>query len=62
MVVEERAEAIGLVVEEIESVFESSAQEKNIVFTTSVDVDHTHVLWVILRFVEILMNLYGQCV
>lgn len=44
MVVEERAEQIGLVVEEIENVFESSAQEKNIVFTTSVDVDHSHVL------------------
>ena len=48
MVVEERAEQIGLVVEEIENVFESSAQEKNIVFTTSVDVDHTNVL----RFVK----------
>lgn len=57
MVVEERAEAIGLVVEEIESVFESSAQEKNIVFTTSVDVDHTHVLWDGFKVREILMNL-----
>lgn len=57
MVVEERAEQIGLVVEEIESVFESSAQEKNIVFTTSVDVDHTHVLWDGFKVREILMNL-----
>lgn len=57
MVVEERAEQIGLVVEEIENVFESSAQEKNIVFTTSVDVDHTHVLWDGFKVREILMNL-----
>ena len=60
MVVEERAEQIGLVVEEIESVFESSAQEKNIVFTTSVDVDHTHVLWDSFKVREILMNLVGN--
>lgn len=60
MVVEERAEQIGLVVEEIESVFESSAQEKNIVFTTSVDVDHTHVLWDGFKVREILMNLVGN--
>lgn len=60
MVVEERAEAIGLVVEEIENVFESSAQEKNIVFTTSVDVDHTHVLWDGFKVREILMNLVGN--
>ena len=60
MVVEERAEQIGLVVEEIENVFESSAQEKNIVFTTSVDVDHTHVLWDGLKVREILMNLVGN--
>lgn len=60
MVVEERAEAIGLVVEEIESVFESSAQEKNIVFTTSVDVDHTHVLCDSFKVREILMNLVGN--
>ena len=60
MVVEERAEAIGLVVEEIESVFESSAQEKNIVFTTSVDVNHTHVLWDGFKVREILMNLVGN--
>lgn len=60
MVVEERAEQIGLVVEEIESVFESSAQEKNIVFTTSVDVDHTHVLWDGFKVREILMNLVGD--
>lgn len=60
MVVEERAEQIGLVVEEIESVFESSAQEKNIVFTTSVDVDHTHVLWDGFKIREILMNLVGN--
>lgn len=60
MVVEERAEQIVLVVEEIESVFESSAQEKNIVFTTSVDVDHTHVLWDGFKVREILMNLVGN--
>lgn len=60
MVVEERAEEVGLVVEEIESVFESSAQEKNIVFTTSVDVDHTHVLWDGFKIREILMNLVGN--
>ena len=60
MVVEERAEQIGLVVEEIESVFESSAEEKNIVFTTSVDVDHTHVLWDGFKVREILMNLVGN--
>lgn len=60
MVVEERAEAIGLVVEEIENVFESSAQEKNIVFTTSVDVDHTHVLCDGFKVREILMNLVGN--
>lgn len=60
MVVEERAEQIGLVVEEIEGVFESSAQEKNIVFTTSVDVDHTHVLWDGFKVREILMNLVGN--
>lgn len=60
IVVEERAEQIGLVVEEIESVFESSAQEKNIVFTTSVDVDHTHVLWDGFKVREILMNLVGN--
>lgn len=60
MVVEEGAEAIGLVVEEIESVFESSAQEKNIVFTTSVDVDHTHVLCDGFKIREILMNLVGN--
>lgn len=60
MVVEERAEQIGLVVEEIESVFESSAQEKNIVFTTSVDVDHSHVLWDGFKVREILMNLVGN--
>ena len=60
MVVEERAEQIGLVVEEIESVFESSAQEKNIVFTTSVDVDHTHILWDGFKVREILMNLVGN--
>lgn len=60
MVVEERAEQIGLVVEEIESVFESSAQEKNIVFTTSVDVDHTHVLCDGFKVREILMNLVGN--
>ncbi len=60
MVVEERAEQIGLLVEEIESVFESSAQEKNIVFTTSVDVDHTHVLWDGFKVREILMNLVGN--
>ena len=60
MVVEERAEQIGLVVEEIENVFESSAQEKNIVFTTSVDVDHTHVLWDGFNVREILMNLVGN--
>ena len=60
MVVEERAEAIGLVVEEIESVFESSAQEKNIVFTTSVDVDHTHILCDGFKIREILMNLVGN--
>ena len=60
MVVEERAEQIGLVVEELESVFESSAQEKNIVFTTSVDVDHTHVLWDGFKVREILMNLVGN--
>lgn len=60
MVVEERAEQIGLVVEEIENVFESSAQEKNIVFTTSVDVDHTHVLWDGFKVREILMNLMGN--
>ena len=60
MVVEERAEQIGIVVEELESVFESSAQEKNIVFTTSVDVDHTHVLWDGFKVREILMNLVGN--
>lgn len=60
MVVEEGAEQIGLVVEEIENVFESSAQEKNIVFTTSVDVDHTHVLWDGFKIREILMNLVGN--
>lgn len=60
MVAEERAEQIGLVVEEIENVFESSAQEKNIVFTTSVDVDHTHVLWDGFKVREILMNLVGN--
>ena len=60
MVVEERAEQIGLVVEEIESVFESCTQEKNIVFTTSVDVDHTHVLWDGFKVREILMNLVGN--
>ena len=60
MVVEERAEQIGLVVEEIESVFKSCAQEKNIVFTTSVDVDHTHVLWDGFKVREILMNLVGN--
>lgn len=60
MVVEERAEQIGLVVEETENVFESSAQEKNIVFTTSVDVDHTHVLWDGFKVREILMNLVGN--
>ena len=60
MVVEERAEQIGLVVEEIESVFESSAQEKNIVFTTSVDVSHTHVLCDGFKVREILMNLVGN--
>ena len=60
MVVEERAEQIGLVVEEIENVFESSAQEKNIEFTTSVDVDHTHVLWDGFKVREILMNLVGN--
>lgn len=60
MVVEERAEQIGLVVEEIENVFESSAQEKNIVFTTSVDVEHTHVLWDGFKVREILMNLVGN--
>lgn len=60
MVVEERAEQIGLVVEEIVNVFESSAQEKNIVFTTSVDVDHTHVLWDGFKVREILMNLVGN--
>lgn len=60
MVVEERAEQIGLVVEEIENVFESSAQEKNIVFTTSVDAVHTHVLWDGFKVREILMNLVGN--
>ena len=60
MVVEERAEQIGIVVEELESVFESSAQEKNIVFTTSVDVDHKHVLWDGFKVREILMNLVGN--
>lgn len=60
MVVEERAEQIGLVVEEIESVFESSAQEKNIVFTTSVDIDHTNVLCDGFKIREILMNLVGN--
>lgn len=60
MVVEERAEQIGLVVEEIENVFESNEQEKNIVFTTSVDVDHTHVLWDGFKVREILMNLVGN--
>ena len=60
MVVEERAEQIGLVVEEIENVFESSAQENNIVFTTSVDVDHTHVLCDGFKIREILMNLVGN--
>lgn len=60
MVVEERAEQIGLVVEELESVFESSAQEKNIVFTTSVDVDHTHILCDGFKVREILMNLVGN--
>ena len=60
MVVEERAEEVGLVVEEIESVFESCAQEKKIVFTTSVDVDHTHVLWDGFKVREILMNLVGN--
>ena len=60
MVVEERAEQIGLVVEEIENVFESSAQEKNIVFTTSVDVDHSHVLCDGFKIREILMNLVGN--
>ena len=60
MVVEERAEQIGLVVEEIENVFESSAQEKNIVFTTSVDVCHKHVLWDGFKVREILMNLVGN--
>ena len=60
MVVEERAEQIGLVVEELESVFESSAQEKNIVFTTSVDVDHKHILCDGFKVREILMNLVGN--
>ena len=60
MVVEERAEQIGIVVEELESVFESSAQEKNIVFTTSVDVDHTHILCDGFKVREILMNLVGN--
>ena len=60
MLVEERAEEVGLVVEEIESVFESSAQEKNIVFTTSVDIDHSHVLWDGFKVREILMNLVGN--
>lgn len=60
MIVEERAEQIGLVVEELESVFESSAQEKNIVFTTSVDVDHTHILCDGFKVREILMNLVGN--
>ena len=60
MVVEEGVEQIGIVVEEIESVFESSAQEKNIVFTTSVDVDHTHVLWDGFKVREIFMNLVGN--
>ena len=60
MVVEEGVEQIGLVVEEIENVFESSAQEKNIVFTTSVDVDHTHVLCDGFKVREILMNLVGN--
>lgn len=60
MVVEEGVEQIGIVVEEIENVFESSAQEKNIVFTTSVDVDHTHVLCDGFKIREILMNLVGN--
>lgn len=60
MVVEERAEQIGIVVEELESVFESSAQEKNIVFTTSVDVDHKHILCDGFKVREILMNLVGN--
>ena len=60
MIVEERAEQIGLVVEELESVFESSAQEKNIVFTTSVDIDHTNVLCDGFKIREILMNLVGN--
>lgn len=60
MVVEERVEQIGFVVEELESVFESSAQEKNIVFTTSVDIDHTHVLCDGFKIREILMNLVGN--
>ena len=60
MVVEERAEEIGLVVEEIERVFESCAQEKNIVFTTSLDVDHKHVLCDGFKVREILMNLVGN--
>lgn len=55
-----RIESGKMVVEEIESVFESSAQEKNIVFTTSVDVDHTHVLWDGFKVREILMNLVGN--
>ena len=60
MIVEERAEQIGLVVEELESVFESSAQEKNIVFTTSVDIDHTNVMCDGFKIREILMNLVGN--
>ena len=60
MIVEERAEQIGQVVEELESVFESSAQEKNIVFTTSVDIDHTNVLCDGFKIREILMNLVGN--
>ena len=60
MIVEERAEQIGIVVEELESVFESSAQEKNIVFTTSVDIDHTNVLCDGFKIREILMNLVGN--
>lgn len=58
----ERPEKIGNVVSELESVFSSSAKEKNIELNSSVEVSHHSILCDGIKLREILMNLVGNAI
>lgn len=56
----EKEERIQDVIEELKSVFSSSAKEKNIDFKTSINVEHELVLCDGIKIREIMMNLIGN--